>query len=559
MTMMISKFHKLIQSKIVWGAFAVLISIAFVGVYTPGAKDRSQAKRDQKENQLAGILFGEEVTRLEFGHAWNATRVMVGLYSMIDQRFGMSEEQIYDAAWVRLATLKKAKQLKLIASDDQLEAMIQRNPLFQNRQTGQYDPNAYSMFVSQILPRLRLSPKGFEQIVRENVLIEKVVAIPAQGGLVSEEEIKKAFHLYTDLLTVEYAAIPRRLADTPEVTEEEAENYFKGNQEQFRMQEKVLVNYVQFAVADYLDQVEATDEMVAQVYENTKQRYLKTPAEDAAADAAPEFKPLEEVKDEIVGEIRMALARKVAADLADELVSDLADESMTFEKVAKALELSIVDNTPSFTLIDPVKGIDPTAPFQRAAFVLENDESHYYSDPVVGRDFVYVLSLVKKYDSFLPSFDIVREAATEAAKLAAAETAYIEKAGQVHGEIQTALKAGTPFAKAIAKQKLDLKTTESFNITSRLEDEFGQEIKAATARFDKGKLTGLIPTPDEFLVAYIAEKVPGDEAVALPGLRAELASSIGNDKSTRLVAAWRAGLLDEAGFKDLTQRAADES
>ena len=565
MAMMISKFHRLIQSKIVWGCFAVLISIAFVGVYTPGAGDRSQAKRAYEENQLAGRLFGEEVTRIEFGQAWNGIRVMVTLYSMIDQRYGMDEEQMYDAAWVRLATLKKAEQLGMTASNEHIKAMIERNPLFQNRQTGQYDPNAYSMFVNQILPRLRVSPKGFEQVlfeqvIKENVLIEKVTAIPAQGGLVSEDEIKKAFHLYTDLLTVEYAAIPRSLASTPAVTEEQAKSYFESNQEQFRMQEKVRVNYVQFLVADYLDQVEATDEMVAQVYEKNMQRYLKVPAEDAAEDAAPEFKPLEDVKDEIAGEIKTELARRIAADRADELVSELADESMTFEKAAQALELTIVDNAQSFTRTDSVKDIDPTAPFQRAAFTLQDNESHYYSDPIVGRDVVYVLSLVKKYDSFLPKFDTVRDDATESAKIAAAEKAYVEKAEQVHGEIEAALKAGTAFADTLSKYKMEMKTTESFNMTSSLEDEFGREIQAATAPFDQGTLTGLIATPNEFLMAYIAEKIPGDEEVALPGLREELANGIARDKSARLVAAWREALLEEADFEDLTkQRADDES
>lgn len=559
MAMMISKFHKIIQSKIVWGAFAVLISVAFVGVYTPGASDRSQAKQDRQRSQLAGRLFGEDISREEFGHAWTGTRVMVGMYRFLDQRFNMTDEQMVQAAWQRLATIKKAEQLALTAPDEQTIALIQRHPLFQNQQTGQYDPNTYNMFVSQILPQLRITPQGFEQIFRENVLIEKVSAIPAQGGLVSEEEIKKAFHLYTDLLTVEYASIPRSLAGTPETTEEDAKNYYMLNKEQFIMPANVLVSYVQFAVSNSLDQVEITEEMIAQAYEENKQRYLKEPAEDAVADAAPEFKPLEEVKDEIEGDIKMWLARKAAAEQADELVSELADPAMTFEKATEQAGLKIVENTPRFGLTDFVKGVDPTAPFARAAFALDHDETHYYSDPVVGRDFVYVISLKQKYDAFLPAFEVVAEDALEAAKLAGAETAYVEKAEQVHGEIQTALKAGTVFADAAKKQKLELKTTAPFNATSNLEDEFGREIMTGAIRVEKGTLTDLIATPDEFIVAFVAEKVPGDEATALPGMRDELANSIGNDKSSRLVAAWRDGLLDEAGFEDLTPRSDDES
>ena len=60
-----------------------------------------------------------------------------------------------------------------------------------------------------------MDAKSLENMFAEQILIEKVTSIPAQGGLVSEEEIKKAFHLYTDMLTVEYASIPRSLASIP--------------------------------------------------------------------------------------------------------------------------------------------------------------------------------------------------------------------------------------------------------------------------------------------------------------------------------------------------------
>ncbi|MEN8253901.1 MAG: SurA N-terminal domain-containing protein [Verrucomicrobiota bacterium] len=560
MAMMISKFHKIIQSKVVWGAFALLICVAFVGVSAPGSRGRKAARREQKAAQLAGRLFGEEVSRIELAHAYDSIRLnytlQYGPFRITDDIY----EVLVTSAWKRVAMLKKARQLGMDVTPEQIVSMIQSQPIFQNQQTGQFDPNAYSAALQQIGQLIRgMTPKNVEQHYAEEVLLRKVARIPAQGALVTDEEIQKAFHLYTDKLTVEYAAIPRSLADTPKVTEEDAKNYFALNQEEFRMPEKAIVDYVQFAVADHLENVEATDEMVAGFYENNKQRFLKQPAEDAPADAAPEYQPLEEVKDSITEQIKQVLARKAAADLADELVAELADETTTFEEATQKLGLEIIDDTPAFTLTDPVKGIDPTAPFQRAAFALEKDATHYYSDPIVGRDFVYVASLTKKFPAFLPSFDIVREAAIESAKIAAAEKAYVEKAEQVHGEIMAALKAGTAFADAIAKYSLELKKTEPFDITSELEDEFGQQIKGASLLYGPGKLTDLVATPDEYLVAYVAEKTSGDEATTLPGMRNELAGNIGNEKAAQLVAAWQDALLEEAGFEDLLPRSNDES
>jgi len=558
MAMMISKFHKLIQSKILWGAFALLISVAFVGMSMPNSQ-RSAAKRDQAAAKLAGKLFGEEVSRAEFGQAYQSIRLN---YTLQYGPFRVTEEiqkVLETAAWQRIAMLKKAQQLGLVVTPEQIVSSIQRQPIFQNQQTGQFDPNAYNAALQQIQSFTGMTPQGVERHFSEEVLLQKVSAIPAQGALVTEDEIKNAFHLYTDKLTVEYSTLPRSLSKTPKVSEEEAQRYFARNPEEFRMPEKAIVDYVQFAVADYIEQAEVTDEMIALFYENNKQRFLKQPAEGEAPAAELEYQPLEEVQESITEQLQQAIARSAANDQADELVNQLADEGATFKSATQELGLDIIDNTPAFTMVDVVKGVDPTAPFQRAAFALEKDETHYYSDPVVGRDFIYVLSLSKKLPSFLPSFDIVREAATESAKLAAAEKAYVEKAEQVHAEIAEELLGGKSFENALGAYKLKPTTTEPFDITTELEDDFGREIKGASVFYDQGQLTDLVATTDEFIVAFVLTKTPGDETAALPGMRAELANNIGNEKAAQLVAAWKEALLEEAGFEDLLIRASDES
>jgi peptidyl-prolyl cis-trans isomerase D len=518
----------------------------------------------RKEAQLAGRMFGEDVNRNEFGRAYQ--NIYVSYVLMSGRPINVTEEidkLFREAAWQRIAMLKKAKELGMTVSPQQTIDMIQSQPLFQNQQTGQFDKNAYIAFIQNFLHRnsmtANMTTKDLENMFAEQVLIEKVSTIPSQGSLVFEDEIKRAFHLYTDMLTVEYATIPRELAQTPQIGETEAKDYFNSHQEEFRMPEKVIVDYVQFAVADYTNSVEVTDEMVSQYYENNKQRYAKPPQEGADPSAPAEYQPLEEVQNEIREGIRMHLARTKATDKADELVSALADESLTFKKAAEQANLKIIDNTPAFTATDHVKGVDPTAPFQRNAFLLQKDASHYYSDPVAGRDFVYVLALSKKLDAFLPSFEIVRDDAIEAAKLAAAEEAYIEKSEEIQKAIKAAIKAGSSFSDAIAKYKLETKTTEPFNISSTLEDEFGQQIKQAAAYVGQGKVTDLISTPNGFLVAYVAKKVQGDEATALPPMRAELVDSINQNKARLLAATWREDLLKEAQFEDLTARNNDES
>jgi peptidyl-prolyl cis-trans isomerase D len=482
------------------------------------------------------------------------------MYSMTFGRAININEEIDEilsrTAWQRLATLKKASQLGLTVTPEQTIAMIQRQPIFRSQQTGQFDKNLYNAFANNFLPRTGMSAKAFEQMFAENVLIEKASATATKNALVTEDEIKKAFHLYTDMVTVDYASVPRGLAEIPSLTDADANAYFEANKDQFRMPEKAIVDYVQFAVADYTNSVTVSKELIARFYEGNKQRYVKPVAADAPEGAAPEYTPLEEVKGAITAELTTVLARNAAADKADALVASLADETTTFQQVADQAGLKIVNNTPAFTLTDSVRGVDPTAPFARAAFALETEGTHYYSDPVVGRDFVYVISLTKKLPSFLPSFDVVKAEAMESAKIAAAEKAYVEKAGAIQTELAAAVKAGTAFADAASKYKLALKTTVPFNATSTLEDEFGRQIMGAALSLDAGTVAELIPTQGDFLIAYVSKKELGDEATALAGMREELVSSIENEKSARLAAAWQESLLVEANFEDLRGNAA---
>ncbi|HSR88439.1 MAG TPA: SurA N-terminal domain-containing protein, partial [Pontiella sp.] len=463
MAMMISKFHKLIQSKVVWTAFAILISVAFVTVYT-GSKSSARRARSENEQQIAGRLYGEDISRQEYGQAYRNVYVM---YTLMAGRMINIDEQMHEmlseAAWQRLAILKKAQQMGMTVSKEQTIARIEKEPLFQNQQTGGFDRSIFDSFVNAVLPRMQMTAAGFENLMLENVLIDKASIMATQGALVTDAEVRKTFHLVSDKLTVQYAAIPRTLSPAADVTEDEAKAYYEDFKAEFMMPEKVSVRYVQYPVADYTEGVLVTDDMVSAFYENYKQRYVKPAAEDAPEGTPPEYQPLEEVRDSITEMLTTALAQREAINAADGLVAQLADESVTFDRAAEQAGLAIIGNIPPFAPTDMIKGIDPTAPFAQAAFTLENDPSHYYSDPVPGREYVYVIALERRLPAFLPGYDVVREDVIEAAKTAAAERAYITLAETIHSEIETALKGGASFADAASRQKLNVETTGPFS------------------------------------------------------------------------------------------------
>ena len=279
---------------------------------------------------------------------------------------------------------------------------------------------------------------------------------------------------------------------------------------------------------------------------------------ETATNAVPEYKALEEVSGELQSELTTLLARQAAFGAADQLVAALAVPGSTFEGEVEKAGLKIVKTTPAFPATGPVRGIDPTAPVANAAFNLVQDTTHYYSDPVVGRDNIYVVSLQKILPSFLPNYDVVKADVMEATRMAESETAYVEKAASVHADIATTVKGGASFADAAAKYGLELRELGPFSASEPPSGDYAQELAGATIQLDAGVVAEPVDTTDLILVAYVANKELADEAASLPDMRDQLAEGLRMRKAQELAQAWQASLLEEAGFEPITEDPAAE-
>jgi len=553
MTMLISKFHKLIQSKIIWGGFAILISVAFVIVYSPGSRNRDRGPQ-KKAKDVVGKLYGEKVIRAELFSAYANTRLE---YFFSTGRFLPNdpsvEKMIKEAAWQRIAILKKAEQLKITASIPQIRQFIESTPIFLDRKTGQFNKDTYDNVLHFLRSQRNISEAGVENFFREQVLIGKVSSMISSGALATKEEINTAFHVLSDKLTVEYIIFPQTIAKAPTLSEAEIKSYFDNHKEQFRVPQKRMVDYVEIDVKNYANKITIPEEEIAAFYTKKKAFLRKKPATNAPPNAPIEYKTLPEAKDEIVKILTFRMAHEKARDLADELVAELADESVKPEAVVKKLGLNIKTTPKSFSNTGLVDGIDATAPFAQAAFALAPNKSEYYSDVVQGKDSVYVLFFKKTFPSYIPTLSHVHKQVVESATLVAKEKAYAIKANAIYDEIKADLKKGTSFADAIKKYRFELKTTIPFNFQTPLKESFGNTLKGATIWFKQGTLTGLLSTGKEFFVAYVAKKEVADEAKELPAKRKMLVNGIVAQKTNRLLKAWHETILTEAGFEELSK------
>ena len=539
MAMLITNFNKLIQSKLVWGLFIALVVFAFVAmdIATP---ERSPQK---KATDPIGIIFDEEVTRGEYEYAYRGVYLLYVLATGSEPRLDeQTDTLLQESAWQRLAILKKANQLGFSISDEQLVRGIQSLPLFRDPENGQFNEQQYANFVSGFLPRIGFDAKLFEQSHAENLLIEEISRALSGSVEVNEDEILQAYRDLNDRCTIEHLTVSRDLAANPAVSEEQVKIYFEENQRAFELPEKVYVHYVDFPVADYLGKTQITDIMVSQVYSNNLERYA---IENEAGDVA--YQPLSEVRAELYDLIDQEAARQKAYQAADQLVARLSEE-IDFATAAAEFNLSVVENTPSFNVAETLPNIDPTAPFARASIALEESETHYYSDPVLGRDHIYVIALQKKWPAFIPPYESVREEVRTAAQAQANAAAYQAYANDLFATFQDALAADRTFAEVAQEYNLSITTTASFNAATPLEGPLATQLMERVFQLNAGDLAMPILSEEGYIFLSLATREAAD-TTELGGQRLAIIQALENQKRVSQINAWQDKVVEEAAIE----------
>jgi peptidyl-prolyl cis-trans isomerase D len=539
MAMLITNFNKLIQSKLVWGLFIALVVFAFVAmdIATP---ERSPQK---KATDPIGIIFDEEVTRGEYEYAYRGVYLLYVLATGSEPRLDeQTDTLLQESAWQRLAILKKANQLGFSISDEQLVRGIQSLPLFRDPDNGQFNAQQYSNFVSGFLPRIGFDAKLFEQSHAENLLIEEISRALSGSVEVNEDEILQAYRDLNDRCTIEHLTVSRDLAANPAVSEEQVKIYFEENQRAFELPEKVYVHYVDFPVSDYLGKTQITDIMVSQVYSNNLERYA---IENETGDVA--YQPLSEVRAELYDLIDQEAARQKAYQAADQLVARLSEE-VDFATAAAELNLSVVENTPSFNVAETLPNIDPTAPFTRASVALEESETHYYSDPVLGRDHIYVIALQKKWPAFIPPYESVREEVRTAAQAQANAVAYQVYANDLFTTFQDALAADRTFAEVAQEYNLSITTTAPFNAATPLEGPLATQLMERVFQLNAGDLARPILSEEGYIFLSLATREAAD-TTALGAQRLAIIQALENQKRVSQINAWQDKVVEEAAIE----------
>ncbi len=347
--MIISQFNRMLakHGRAALLIIAIIIIGPFVFFYGPGTD--SIFDMDGPRRGTIGRMYGKEIARDEFMHHLYAADIT----ALVNWGMAYSNNDRWFAPWVedtlrRIRALREVSRLDLgPVSNQQIIDTIQALPRFQ--QDGRFDKTKLAAFRETQLASRNLSGRDLDQIIKENILIERLEQTVASGEFASPAEIRAEFERSEEKFDIKYADYSigdfRAQAQAAlEPSEEAINEYFVQHKDEMTLAEQKRVRVAHFPMADYTAGIEVSDEEIKDNFEKNQKRYAE--------------KTLDEVKPQVELAVRNQKAQQAVFDAAKEFLVAVQAKQETVNTAAEALEVVAKERNVS------VKDTGPFAPDQ---------------------------------------------------------------------------------------------------------------------------------------------------------------------------------------------------
>lgn len=531
-TMLISKFNKLIHNKIIWAAFAVLVSLSMVGLFAPTSGGGGQP------DNAVGTLFGEPVSHEELAR----TRRYVQAFQ--PARGGEEQQKlIQDEAWRRLAVRRFAQRLGIRVPNEEIGEVIARDPSF--AVNGVFNRQRYQQLVEQ---QIGVPMKLFEDYLHDELLLKKMQVLVGTSLWIAPHELQENVSRYTDRFTVNVIELSvSNLVSDVTASDTQVRDFYDQNPVLFNTPELRSVYYVEWPVQEIAKTVNVSETQIQDAYDRDIERYSVTDTNTMAVS----YTPLAEVADELRAKIANREALGIAGEYAMQFRDDLRiledGDTVSIHSVAKACGMN-VHTSEFFSAVAPVAGTSAGTEFNRAAFKLDPAvPGSTYSSAVVGDDAVYLLAWHTNRPAVLQPFEEVKTNATELATGQARQEAFNTRVGEIRRKLAAACTGGTDFAAAASALNLGVSTVGPFSVydADPAEIPFFSEIAPVVLPLASGELAEPVKAADSTLIVHLAAREPGNPSEA-DALKPEITRMLQSSRMRMHFAAWSEALLAKA-------------
>jgi len=513
-----------------WAVIITLTIISFVVFFSP----YSRLNANQRSAGNFGSINGEKITAEELQHV--REEVYLEYFFMSGGNWLTSEAEakkmgfdVEQRMYGRLLLIQKMKQFGVDVSgevaaqyaNEMLRPLAQRANL----------PSSQAFYTQALKPR-GFQLEDFDRFIRHELGIQELIAtVGLSGKLVSPQEVQSLYVREHQEMSTEvvFFSASNYLASVA-VTPEAVGRFYTNQMANYRLPERVQVAFVKFALSNYTATAEKDVTNLNEIVEANYQRLgTNYTAEEAKA----------KVREEVLRPRELAEARKEAGALAHAVFATIPEDSNAlpnpgnFEAVAKTNGLSVTI-TPPFDREEGPRGLNVGPEFVKAAF--SRTPAEPFSEPILGRDAVYVMALLRRLPSEVPTLETIRDQVAADYKLTQAADLARRAGAEFAQTLSKAMADGKTFTTAAEAARLKAIQLPPFSLSSQ--EVAGTEehislngrggLKELAFSTSPGKVSGFRPTSQGGVILFVKALLPIDEAkmkADLPGFAAYVRQS----------------------------------
>jgi peptidyl-prolyl cis-trans isomerase D len=514
--------------------FAVLLFLmiaSLVAIYNP-ASGIGRASQQTLERPFFGHNLGNEndVRRL------NADAVRS---AQLNGMFQVNEQQLEQYMLYRTAGLAIADQLHLPQpTEKETAAYITTLAVFKDQQ-GNFDQKRYSAFADSLKTNPQFTTADANRVLRDDARLAALGELMSGPGYVLPIEVRTLLTRSDTKWTLEVASWDYASfnPDIP-VTDDVLKKFYDENSFRYEVGPRVKLRAVDFKAAEFAPAATPTEEQLRAYYNANRARF-PAPVEPAKTDAkSPALtvnagKPATDDFPKVRAQVEAAMRQEAGMQAALKVASDFT--VALYESKAKA-------NSPELTsfLAAQKRTATSLAPFgvdappaglawlgNYAEQIERLNQDRYFSDPLPAPDgSVVVLLWDETLPGYKPLLPEVREKVAADYRAEEKRKRFLEQGWALRARLEATVKAGTPFAKAAAAEKLEVKSYVNLTAQNPAQD-FPREALNALQNLDTGKVANMIPTAEKGYFVYADQRQLPDLTPANPRyaqISAQLAS-----------------------------------
>jgi hypothetical protein len=518
------------HQKWLWGVIIAATIVSFTAYLSPTSKYGGGIGSSSPSSAPdLGSINGEPVTP---GQLQAAEREAAIFFYIRTGAWPNSEEQkkqLVPLAQQSLVLQALMKEYKINATTDaaaRFAKQVFRIPPDQSLPMDKFNEWAQK----ELMAKGGLTVDDFDRFARHQAGQECLVTLFGMSGqLITPKEAEFFYRRENQPMVTEIVSFPTtNFYGATAPTEAELQDYFTKHQADYRLPDRVQVNYVAFNSSNYTAQA---DKILGTNVDEKVDSYYHQQGPEAFKDESGQPLSAAEAQAKIKGQMRYIAEMQEARKDANAFLLALSEghddahpyATSDMEKLAKAKGL-VVKMTEPFDEKKGCKDLDLPPRALHLLFSLREDAPDdagksmlYVSSPLIGEKEVYAAGLQQRIPSQLQTLAAVRDQVLKDYRQSKALTLATEAGDKFASALQEALKQGQSFdalcaAQNVKPQSLPFFALTTTNVPPGLDKPSFQQLQEAVFPLPTGQSSKYIAITDGGLVAYVKERLPVDEA-----------------------------------------------